>query len=316
MRARAAGLALGYAADRVFGDPSRFHPVAGFGTVAGRLEQRMYRDDRATGIAYTSILVGATAAAGLVTERLTSRRPVVRTLLTAASTWAVLGGRSLSREAERVHALLAAGDLPAARRQLTHLVGRDPSELDADEISRATVESVAENTSDAVVAPLLAGAVGGISGLVAYRAANTLDAMVGHLSPRYRQFGWAAARLDDVLNLVPARAAAFLGATLAPVVGGSPRAAVTAWARDAGGHPSPNAGPVEAAFAGALGVRLGGTNTYGERVEHRPALGDGPGASPRDIDRSVQLADAVGLAALAVSVLVALRPRRRQQQRR
>lgn len=316
MRARAAGLALGFAADRVFGDPSRFHPVAGFGTVAGSLEQRMYRDSRTTGIAYASILVGGTAAAGLVAERLTAQRPFARTLITAAATWAVLGGRSLSREAERVHAWLDADNLPAAREQLTHLVGRDPSQLDAHEISRATVESVAENTSDAVVAPLLAGAVGGVSGLVAYRAANTLDAMVGHMSPRYREFGWASARLDDVLNLVPARLSALLAALLAPIVGGSPRSAFKAWARDAGGHPSPNAGPVEAVFAGALGVQLGGTNTYGDRIEHRPTLGDGPGASVADIDRSVKLADAVGRAALAVSVLIALRPRRRQQRRR
>ncbi|WP_332643349.1 cobalamin biosynthesis protein [Aeromicrobium sp.] len=316
MLSRAVGLALGFAADRILGDPSRFHPVAGFGNVAGGLEQRMYRDDRSAGITYTSILVGGTAAAGLVAERLTAQRPVARTLLTAASTWAVLGGRSLSREAERVHSWLDDDDLPAAREQLTHLVGRDPSQLDAHEISRATVESVAENTSDAVVAPLLAGAVGGVSGLVAYRAANTLDAMVGHLSPRYRSFGWASARLDDVLNLVPARVAAFLAAMLAPMVGGNPRLAFAAWANDASSHPSPNAGPVEAAFAGALGVQLGGTNTYGDRVEHRPTMGDGPGPSTQDIDRSVRLADAVGLAALAVSVAVALRPRRRPRQRR
>src|SRR5687767_8251706 len=137
MLSRAVGLALGFAADRILGDPSRFHPVAGFGNVAGGLEQRMYRDDRAAGVAYTSILVGSTAAAGMVAERLTAQRPLVRTLLTAVSTWAVLGGRSLSREAERVHAWLDADNLPAAREQLTHLVGRDPSELDANEISRA-----------------------------------------------------------------------------------------------------------------------------------------------------------------------------------
>lgn len=315
MRARALGLALGFAADRILGDPRRFHPVAGFGTVASGLEQRMYRDDRAIGAAYTSILVGSTAAAGLVAERLAARRPIARTLLTAASTWAVLGGRSLSREAQHVHAWLDADNLPAAREQLTHLVGRDPSQLDADEISRATVESVAENTSDAVVAPLLAGAVGGVSGLVAYRAANTLDAMVGHLSPRYRSFGWASARLDDLLNLVPSRVSAFLATGLAPLVGGDPRRALAAWARDAGGHPSPNAGPVEAAFAGALGVQLGGTNTYGDRVEHRATMGDGPGPSTADIDRSIRLADAVGLAALAVSVAVALRPSQRPNQR-
>jgi adenosylcobinamide-phosphate synthase len=314
MRSRAIGLVLGFAADRVLGDPSRFHPVAGFGTVAGRLERRMWANDRAAGAAYTAILVCASAVVGVAAER-AARRPVARTLLTAAVTWAVIGGRSLGREAGHVHAWLEAGNLPAAREQLTHLVGRDPSGLDAAEISRATVESVAENTSDAVVAPLLAGAVGGIGGLVAYRAANTLDAMVGHRSDRYRRFGWASARLDDVLNLVPARLSALLGAVLAPVVGGSTAAAFTAWTRDAHRHPSPNAGPVEASFAGALGVRLGGTNVYGSRVEHRPTLGDGRPAATPDIARSIRLADAVGVGAVAVSALIAARPTRQRQRR-
>lgn len=307
MRARAAGLVLGFLADRVFGDPARHHPVAGFGTLAHRVEQRIYRDDRVTGVAYTAVLVGGVGAIGVLADRSTRSHPLVRTMLTAATTWAVLGGRSLSREAEHVHAWLAADNLPAAREQLTHLVGRDPSGLGPDEISRATVESVAENTSDAVVAPLLAGAFGGVGGLVAYRAANTLDAMVGHLSPRYRSFGWASARLDDVLNLAPARLSALITVALAPLVGGSRADALTAWSRDGHRHPSPNAGPVEAAFAGALGVQLGGTNTYGDRVENRPTLGDGPSAAPHDIARAVRLADAVGLGALAVSAAIAWR---------
>lgn len=315
-RSRAVGILLGFAADRVLGDPSRHHPVAGFGRVAGRLEQAMWADDRARGTAYTALLVGGTGAAGLLVDRATRDRPVARALLTALTTWAVVGGRSLGREASRVHAHLERDDLPAARQQLTHLVGRDPSQLDAAEISRATVESVAENTSDAVVAPLLAGAVGGIGGLVAYRAANTLDAMVGHRSERLERFGWASARLDDVLNLAPSRLAALLGAGLAPLVGGRRGDAFEAWTRDARRHPSPNAGPVEAAFAGALGVRLGGTNVYGTRVEHRPTLGRGRPVAVADIDRSVQLADAVALGAAVVSASVAARPRRRPPRRR
>jgi adenosylcobinamide-phosphate synthase len=307
MRSRAIGLALGFAADRALGDPARHHPVAGFGHVAGLAEHRMWADDRMTGVAYTAVLVGGTGAMGLVAERLTGRHPVARTLLTAVTTWAVLGGRSLGREAERVHAHLVRDDLPAAREQLTHLVGRDPSHLDAGEISRAVVESVAENTSDAVVAPLLAGAVGGIGGLVAYRAANTLDAMVGHRSDRHLRFGWASARLDDVLNLAPARLSAALGAALAPVVGGRPADAMTAWTRDARRHPSPNAGPVEASFAGALGVQLGGTNVYGTRVEHRPTLGAGRPATTGDIARAVRLADAVGVGAAVVSTAIVAR---------
>ncbi len=315
MRSRAIGLVIGFAADRVLGDPARHHPVAGFGRVAGDLEQRLWADDRRTGATYTAILVGGTGAAGLMADRLTRNRPALRVLLTAATTWTVIGGRSLGREAQHVSAWLEADDLPAAREQLTHLVGRDPSRLDAGEISRATVESVAENTSDAVVAPLLAGAVGGIGGLVAYRAANTLDAMVGHRSARYERFGWASARLDDVLNLAPARLAALLGAVLAPLVGGRPVEAFETWTRDARRHPSPNAGPVEASFAGALGVQLGGTNVYGDRVEHRPTLGSGRPADVTDIARSVRLADAVSVGALVVSAWIASRPTRRQQPR-
>ncbi|NRQ48661.1 cobalamin biosynthesis protein [Aeromicrobium stalagmiti] len=311
MRSRAIGLVLGFAADRVLGDPARHHPVAAFGTIAGTLERRVWADDRLTGVAYTAALVGGTGAVGLVADRLSARHPVARTLLTAAATWAVVGGRSLGREAEHVLAWLEADNVPAARQQLTHLVGRDPSRLDAGEISRATVESVAENTSDAVVAPLLAGAVGGVGGLMAYRAANTLDAMVGHRSERHLRFGWAAARLDDVLNLAPARLSALLAAVLAPTVGGRTSAAFEAWTRDARRHPSPNAGPVEASFAGALGIQLGGTNVYGTRIEHRPTLGDGVPAQQDDIGRAVRLADAVAVGAVAVSAWIAARPSRR-----
>ena len=142
--------------------------------------------------------------------RLTRNHPIAYTVLSASATWAVLGGRSLEREAETVGRQLDADDLPAAREQITHLVGRDPTDLDTGELARACVESVAENTSDAVVAPLFWGAVGGLPGLLGYRAANTLDAIVGHRSPRYLRFGWAAAKLDDILNWVPARLSAAL----------------------------------------------------------------------------------------------------------
>ncbi|KHL19361.1 adenosylcobinamide-phosphate synthase [Mumia flava] len=305
----ALGLVLGFAADRLAGDPRRGHPVALFGTVAASVERRLHADRRRRGIAYALALVGASSAIGVVAERVTVSRPGARTVLVGAATWAVLGGRTLEREAEAVRAHLAAGDLDAARGRVTHLVGRDPTALDAAGVARATVESVAENTSDAVVAPLLAGAVAGVPGLLAYRAANTLDAMVGHRSDRYRRFGWAAARLDDVLNLVPSRLSALLAAIAAPLVGGHPTAAVRAWRRDAHRHPSPNAGPVEAAFAGALGVRLGGVNVYAGVVEDRGTLGDGRAVETSDIVRTVRLARAVGLASLAVAVVLARRRR-------
>ena len=312
MQARAVGLAAGYAADRLLGDPATGHPVAAFGRFARDVEQRVWADDVVTGAAYTGVLVGSAGVVGAVMARATRKRPVLQAVITAATTWAVLGGHSLGREADAVRHHLAADDLPAARRRLTHLVGRDTEALDKGEISRAVVESVAENTSDAVVAPLLAGAVAGLPGLMVYRAANTLDAMVGHRSARYDRFGRASARLDDLLNLVPSRVSALLAAGFAPAVGGDTGRALDVWRRDASHHPSPNAGPVEAAFAGALDVRLGGVNTYRDRVEDRHTLGDGRPVEPGDITRSVRLANLVGVAALGVAVLIALRPSRRR----
>jgi adenosylcobinamide-phosphate synthase len=292
---RALGLVLGFAADRAFPDPTRLHPVAGFGSLAAALEARTYAGNRSRGVAYTAVLVGGAAVAGLPLER---RRSVA---LTALATWTVLGGASLEREALAVSELLSAGRLPHARQRLTHLVGRDTADLDEAEVARAVVESVAENTSDAVVAPLLWGAVAGIPGLLAYRAANTLDAMVGHRNERYLEFGWATARLDDLLNLPASR----LTAVFAALFGPAPRAALTTWARDASAHPSPNAGPVEASFAGALGIRLGGENTYGTRTEHRAVLGSGRAAEAGDIERSVELARRIDLAAAVIAVFVA-----------
>ena len=304
--ARAAGLLLGYAADRLLGDPRRGHPVAGFGTAANALEARLYADTRAHGAAHTAILAGGIAALGVAAERAAGSTPWARAAVTAAATWLVLGGRSLEREAAAVHAFLADGDLPGARGRLTHLVGRDTSRLDPGEISRAVVESVAENTSDAVVAPLLWGALGGVPGLLGYRAVNTLDAMVGHRNARYERYGWASARLDDGLNLPGARLAGLLTLAAAP---SQARAAWRVWRRDAGAHPSPNAGVVEAAFAGALGVRLGGTNVYyGNRVEHRAVMDGGRPPEPGDIPRAAALARRVGHgAAVTAAALAAIR---------
>jgi adenosylcobinamide-phosphate synthase len=298
---RALGLLLGFAADRFFGDPRRFHPVAGFGQAAAKLETRLYDDTRAAGTAYAVVLVGSATAASLVAERFVRDRPLATTLLTAVTTWAVLGGRSLEREAEVMAGMLEAKDLPAARERLGHLCSRDATDLDADELARATVESVAENTSDACVAPLLWGGAFGIPGLIGYRAANTLDAMVGYRSARYRNFGWASARLDDLVNLLPARVCAALTGALS----GQPGEAWRIWQRDAPAHPSPNAGPVEASFAGALGVRLGGTNSYGDEMEDRGTYGDGPRPQVSDIRRTADLARRVALAATALAMILA-----------
>jgi adenosylcobinamide-phosphate synthase len=304
--ARAVGLLLGVAADGVFGDPRRRHPVAGFGQVAKRVEQTLYRDDKAAGVVHVAVLGGGVVALGVVAERLSRRNPVLQALTTAAATWVVLGGRSLAVEGAAIGRELDAGELPAARERLPHLCGRDPSTLDADGLARAVVESVAENTSDAVVAPLLWGAVAGVPGMLGYRAVNTLDAMVGYRSPRYRKFGWVSARLDDVLNLIPARVAAALTVVGAPVVGGSWRGAWQSWHRDAAAHPSPNAGRIEAAFAGALEVRLGGRTVYAHGVEERPILGEGRTPDAGHVTRAVELSRVVGSLTAALAALVAL----------
>jgi adenosylcobinamide-phosphate synthase len=299
----AAGLLLGYAADLYFADPRRGHPVAGFGRAATALQRWIYVDSRSAGVAYTTACVAGAAGVGVLAERAVRGSAGATVAATAVATWAVLGGTSLRREAATISAFLEADDLAAARERLPHLVGRDPSSLDRDQIARAVVESVAENTSDAVVAPLFWGAVAGIPGLLAYRAANTLDAMVGYRNTRYLNFGWASARFDDVLNWVPARFTGAVTVAVAPTVGGSPIKTYKTLRRDGARHPSPNAGRCEASAAGALGVRLGGTNTYGDMVEDRPVMGGGRAPRVKDIRRASRLSAVVG----AVSVIAAAR---------
>ena len=293
---RAAGIAAGFLADMALGDPRRGHPVALFGRGAAGLERFTYSDDRWAGAVHTGALLGALTVVGVAGERVAYRRgPAWITVLTAATTFAALGGTSLTRTGARMADLLTRDDIDAARRLLPSLCGRDPAVLDTDGLTRAAVESVAENTSDAQVAPLLWVAIGGVPALLVYRGANTLDAMVGHRSPRYQRFGWAAARFDDALNLVAARVTGVLVALCAPAVGGSPTDAVRAWRRGAGRHPSPNAGVVEASFAGALGVRLGGPTQYAHQLEIRPTLGDGPAPQVTDLVRAVRLSRVVQL---------------------
>ncbi|MEU4515496.1 cobalamin biosynthesis protein [Nonomuraea wenchangensis] len=303
------GLAAGVMLDRVVGDPqSAGHPVAVFGRVAGQVERVLYRDSRAAGVLHVALCVGGAVALGVAIAKAGRGRvaSVVRVGSVAGAAWAVLGGTTLAREGLHMAEALEDGDLERARKRLPHLCGRDPSGLGAEELARATVESLAENTSDAVVAPLFWGAVAGVPGLLGYRAVNTLDAMVGHRSERYLRFGWAAARLDDVANYVPAR----LTALLTVLAGPDRRGAWSVVLRDGHRHPSPNAGRCEAAFAGALGVTLGGTNVYGSRVEHRPAMGDGPRPGVADIRRAVRLTRVVSMGAAAGAVVLAVWGRR------
>jgi adenosylcobinamide-phosphate synthase len=295
---RVVGVLVGCLADLVFADPRAGHPVALFGVAATAVQRLTYRDTRRAGAVHVAILVGAVSLFGTVLQRhARGYGPLGSAVVSAAATWVALGGTSLARLGSTMGELLASGDLDGARRLLPSLCGRDPALLDAAGLTRATVESIAENTSDAQVAPLLWAVAGGVPGVLGYRAINTLDAMIGHRSPRYVRFGWAAAKLDDAANYAAARVTAALAVVCAPIVGGSPSGAVIAWRRDAGRHPSPNAGVVEAAFAGALGVQLGGPTQYHYELQIRPALGAGPPPSVTDLRRAVRLSRAVQAAA-------------------
>jgi adenosylcobinamide-phosphate synthase len=255
-------------------------------------------------LAHEALSVGAVVALGMAVRR-------GGVVSTALATWTVLGGRSLARTGREMADRLESGYLAAARALLPALCGRDPEVLDADGLTRAALESIAENTSDATVAPLLWGAVAGVPGLLGYRAINTLDAMIGYRNDRYQRFGWAAARTDDLANLVPARVTGLLTAALSPLFGGRPADALRAWRRDAAQHPSPNAGVVEASMAGALGVRLGGRTQYRYGTELRPTLGDGPAPAVADLRRAVHMSEAVQAGAVLTAALWAiLRPNR------
>jgi adenosylcobinamide-phosphate synthase len=289
---RALAAAGGLAADRAVGEPPDFaHPVIAFARFMGVVEQRVYRDSTGAGTAYAVGGLALGAGAGLV----------VGSTGTAVAVCAA--GRMLRREASEVQRSLEHADLEHARTQLPALCGRDPSELDESGLAAAVIESVAENTVDAVVGPALWGALFGAPGALAYRAVNTMDAMVGHHNDRYERFGRGAARLDDAANLVPARLTALLVAAVHPSRAAAVQRIVC---RDAAAHPSPNAGVAEAAFAAALELELGGAVRYGERVERRPRLGDGPRPGPGDIARAVRLAGRVELACAALLAAPAL----------
>ncbi|MDD3651933.1 adenosylcobinamide-phosphate synthase CbiB [Immundisolibacter sp.] len=294
---RAATAALGVALDRLCGEVPRAHPLIGFGRLAGGLEAALNRPSsgdlprRLMGIGALLALIG------LPTLLLAAvpRHP----LFDALVLYFTLGWRSLGEHAAAVQAPLMAGDLPAARAAVSRMVSRDCAALDEAAVAAAAVESVLENGNDAVFGALFWFAVLGAPGALAYRLANTLDAMWGYRNERFLHFGWAAARLDDLLNLAPARATA-----LAYALCGDARRALACWRTQAGAWKSPNAGPVMAAGAGALRVRLGGPARYHGAVENRPLLGAGQPATAADIGRARAL---VGRSlALWLAVLLAL----------
>lgn len=298
--------------DAVLGWPDRLfraigHPVTWIGRMIDALDRWINLEGadesarRVAGIVTVAVVVGAAAEiAWVVTWVLPAGSPGI--LLGGVLAWPLVAMRSLRDHIRAVADPLAAGDLVAARRAVSMIVGRDPDQIDKEGIARATIESLAENTSDGIVAPVLWGVLFGLPGIAAYKAINTLDSMIGHRTQRHRAFGWAAARIDDLANIIPAR---FTGLLFA-LVCTRPRAALATMWRDARRHRSPNAGWPEAALAGALEIRLSGPRTYHDRVADEPWLNEGaPDPQPADIERALRLfwfailAMALGLAILA-----------------
>lgn len=276
--AAVAGLGI----DAVVGEPpARLHPVVWFGSAMGRLERVTYRDSRAAGVGHLAAGVAVAGGVGLLLRRLVGAGPAA-----AVATAMCAAGRMLDAEAAAVADLCRTGDLEAARQRVRSLVGRDTERLDEAGVSRAVIESLAENGVDAVVASLWWGAVAGAPGALVHRAVNTLDAMVGHRDERYGRFGWASARLDDLANYVPARLAALGVAVAHPSRAPAVRQTIR---RDATAHPSPNGGVIEAAYAAALGIGLGGSNRYGDVVEDRGRLGTGRPPTADDVAAAIRL---------------------------
>ena len=275
-------IAAAYAVDAVLGDPKTWpHPVRLLGWMVNQGERwirksaRSERGLRAGGIVLTA---GLSSLAYATTWGLVQGAAGVSHWLGMATTiylaYTTLAARDLHDHAAGILAALDRHDLSTARLALSLIVGRDTEKLEEPEVIRATVEAIAENASDGVVAPLLYLAVGGAPLAMAYKAVNTLDSMVGYRTSQYRSLGWASARLDDVMNFIPARLTGLLFVCAAFVWGLHGRVAWQVMRRDGHRHPSPNSGVPEAAMAGALGVRLGGTNYYHGVRSERPLLGD------------------------------------------
>lgn len=267
------------------------HPVTWLGKLVAALEAQLNRD---TAPPSARVLVGLAAA--LVTIAAATGSALVLaavlpggwlgTALTGVLAWPLVAARSMQAHVAAVARPLAADDIADARAAVAMIVGRDPDRLDSAGIARATLESLAENSSDGIVAPLFWGALLGLPGIAAYKAINTLDSMIGHRNARYLHFGRAAARIDDAANLIPARLTGLLFALASP----RPRAALRCIGRDARHHRSPNAGWPEAALAGALELRLSGPRIYGERVTQEPWVNaSAPDPGPADLDRGLAL---------------------------
>lgn len=282
-------MAAGLLADRVFGEARRFHPLVGFGRWARWVERgcrRLSLGGSAAAVRLVGVLAWALAVLPWVALALWLRgaHPHAHWVVDVGLLYLALGGRSLVEHAQAITVPLAAEELDAARTRVGWIVSRDTRELDVEGVAKAATESVLENGNDAVFGALFWFLLGGGAGVLLFRLANTLDAMWGYRTAHYLHFGWAAARIDDVLNFAPARLTALTYALL-----GRTRPALACWRRQAPAWDSPNAGPVMAAGAGALGVRLGGVATYHGRAQTRPPLGEGRGADVASIVGAVAL---------------------------
>lgn len=281
--------------DRLLGEPKRFHPLVGFGRVASTVEARLNRQNsrsRSAGALTLVLLLTPVLLAVLLQWWLPG---LLWLLVELVVVYLALGLRSLADHAQAVSEPLSRGDMDRAREQLARLVSRDVEALDESGLAAGATESVLENGSDAVVATLFWFLVAGVPGVIAHRLVNTLDAMWGYRTERFERFGWAAARLDDVLGWLPARLTALAYALL-----GRTAPALRCWQTQAGQCQSPNAGAVMAAGAGALGLRLGGPARYHGKLRPRPWLGEG--AAP-DADSPMY---ALVLLGRSVLVLLAL----------
>lgn len=283
------------------------HPVTWMGRLIDELDQWLnldgteVRDRRLAGVAAAVTVIVAAALAGMIIQWLLPDG-MTGLLMAGLIAWPLIAARSLHDHVVAVARPLAAGDLLSARQAVAMIVGRDPARLDTAGVARATIESLSENASDGVIAPLFWGAIFGLPGIAAYKAINTLDSMIGHRTPRHEAFGWAAARIDDLANLIPAR----LTGLLIAAVSGAPRGGVSVMLKDARHHRSPNAGWPEAAMAGALGIRLSGPRIYdGVEVAER-WVGEGRSElTARDIRSALDLYRAAcGLQMAALFILV------------
>ena len=279
------------------------HPVTWIGAMIAVLDRGWNRPGgsrRLKGALAAALVITCVAGIGGVLQAvLPSGWPGI--VIGGVLAWPLVALRSMHDHVAAVARPLAAGDLTQARQAVARIVGRDPAHLDCAGVARAALESLAENTSDGVVAPLFWGVVAGLPGMAAYKAINTLDSMIGHRTPRHEDFGWAAARIDDLVNLFPAR----LTGVLFALVSARPVSAITCMLRDARHHRSPNAGWPEAAMAGALAVRISGPRVYGDRIADEPFVNAAaPDPVPNDIRRGLALY-ARAMAALTI-VLVAL----------